>query len=673
VASAILDLRGLVKSYGARTLFDGVDLSVQEGEKVGIIGRNGSGKSTLFRILSGEEGMEAGTLALRRGTRVGFLAQEPDFDPERSILETVGEGRRELFQILAEYDRITGELQANPSGDAPGLEARLARQGALAQRIEELGGWDARHRVETVLTRLGVDGWERAVGTLSGGERRRVALARTLLGEPDLLLLDEPTNHLDAATVLWLEETIFDFRGTVILVTHDRYFLDRVVDRMVEVTPGGLETFEGGYTDYLEARMARDARVQVEEEKRRKLIEKELQWARRSPPARTGKQKARRARAREMAAELAARDRTREGQVQLEAAAAPRLGRTILELDGVTKRYGERTVLTGVTDRLLAGDRVGIVGPNGAGKSTLLRIIAGVETADAGRVILGENTRLAWFDQERVLDPELTVGRAVSPSDWVEVGERRMHLRAYLDRFLFPSHVHDQKVSALSGGERNRLLLARLFLEPFNLLLLDEPTNDLDLDTLQVLEELLLEFEGCLLVVSHDRYLLDKICTSLLVFDGAAGEVGAGSSAGGGAGSGPGSGVVKRHHGGWDSWLAHTEARRAEAEARRKEADRVEREARAEAARGEARAAREASGGAKLSWRERRELDALTETIEKLEAEQATLEAALADPGTYAGGDEGGTQETLRRYAGVRDELESALARWMELEERAGG
>jgi ATP-binding cassette subfamily F protein uup len=655
-SSTVLDLRGLVKSYGARTLFDGVDFSLLEGEKVGIIGRNGSGKSTLFRVLAGEEGMEAGTLALRRGTRVGYLAQDPAFDPEATILDTVGEGRGPLLDALAEYDRVTAALSDGPDGAE--LDRLLARQGSLSNRIDDEGGWDVRRRVETVLTRLGIDGWERTMGGLSGGERRRVALARTLLTEPDLLLLDEPTNHLDAATVLWLEETLFDFGGSVVLVTHDRYFLDRVVDRMVEVTPAGLVSYEGGYTDYLEARLEREARLQVEEDKRRKLIEKELTWARRAPPARTGKQKARRARARDLAVEQRERDRTRIRDVELEMAEAPRLGRTILELDGVTKAYGGRGVLTGVTDRLLAGDRIGIVGPNGSGKSTLLKIIAGVETPDEGTVRLGENTRLAWFDQERTIDPTLTVGRAVSDTDWVELNGRQMHLRGYLDRFLFPSHVHDQRVSALSGGERNRLLLARLFLEEFNLLLLDEPTNDLDLDTLQVLEELLEEFTGCLLVVSHDRYLLDKVATSLLVFEG--------------------EGEVRRHHGRWDDWVArHAREKEAE-EARRRESERQEKEARAEAARAGSRAARAQGGGGKLTYREQKELRALTERIEALELEQAELETVLADPGLYAGGAGAGgrsmdPQEATRRYAEVKDALEEALLRWMELEERAGG
>ncbi len=656
MSASVLDLRGFVKSYGARTLFGGVDFSVREGEKVGVIGRNGSGKSTLFRVLAGVEGMEGGTLAIRKGTRVGFLEQDPHFDPDRTVFEVAGEGRPGLFEAMAEYEAVTEAL----GGGATGAEAQalLDRQGRLGARIEELGGWDARHRVETVLTRLGVGGWDRRMGALSGGEQRRVALARTLVSEPDLLLLDEPTNHLDAATVLWLEETLFDFPGAVVLVTHDRYFLDRVVDRMVEVGPEGLLSFDGGYTDYLEARVEREERLAVEEGKRRRLIEKELQWARRSPPARTGKQKARRARARELAAEQRERDRNRTKGVELAAAEAPRLGRKVLELEGVRKSYDGREVLTAVTDRLLAGERVGIVGPNGSGKSTLLRIIAGVEEPDSGSVVLGENTRVAWFDQRRELDPELTVGRAVSDSDWVEPAGRRMHVRAYLDRFLFPAHVHDQKVSSLSGGERNRILLARLFLEEFNLLLLDEPTNDLDLDTLQVLEELLMESSGCLLVVSHDRYLLDKVCTSLLVFE---------TPAEGGAAR------VVRHHGGWDAWLARTEARRTEEEARRREAERKEREGRAEAAREASRSARETGRRDRLSWKEEREFEALGERIEELEAEKRNLETVLADPAVYTRGEGTEAREATERYALLNDELDTALLRWMELGERAGG
>jgi ABC transport system ATP-binding/permease protein len=657
--SVVLDVRGLAKSHGAHLLFQGVEFSMADGEKVGLIGRNGTGKSTLFRILAGEEGPDAGTVALRRGLRVGYLSQDPAFDPDRSIFQAVGAARGELHQVLEGYREVTRALSGAGEAGSPGarapapsgaaLDALLQRQGRLSARIDELQGWDWQHRVEAILTRLGVDGWDRPMGGLSGGERRRVALARTLLTDPELLLLDEPTNHLDADTVLWLEETLFDFPGAALIITHDRYFLDRVVDRMLELSSHGLTAFDGGYTEYLEERAAREERARVEEGKRLKLLEKELAWARRSPPARTGKQKARRARAREMAQAQRERDRTRVKEVELEVQAAPRLGRTVLEARGVGKAYGERVLVRGFTDRLQAGERVGIVGPNGAGKTTLLRILLGEEDPDQGEVVLGENTRIAYLDQLRALDPELTVARAVSDQDWVEVGGRKLHLRAYLDRFLFPAHVQEQKVRSLSGGERNRILLARLFLQEANLLVLDEPTNDLDLDTLRVLEERIEEFPGCILLVTHDRFLLDKVATSLWVFEG--------------------EGRVHRHHGSWDSYLGRREAERGEAEARRKAEERTRREARADAARSQAREARSTEG--KLTWKEQRELQALPERLAALETEKEELGGRLADPGLYQG-DGGEVAVLTRRFQEVEGELERLYERWMELEERGG-
>ncbi len=604
--STVLDLRDFRKSYGARVLFDGVDLSISAGEKVGVVGRNGTGKSTLFRVLAGLEGYEEGTLAIRNGLRVGYLAQDPELDGAKTIFATVAEARD------------------------PTLE-----------------DWDWEHRVEAILTRLGVEAWERPVGPLSGGERRRVALARTLLAEPELLLLDEPTNHLDADTILWLEETLFDFRGAALLVTHDRYFLDRVVDRIVEVSSHGLASYQGGYTQYLELRAEREERLRVEEGKRLKLLEKELAWARRSPPARTGKQKARRARAFEEVDKQKDRERTRIHDVQLEMAEAPRLGRKVVEFHGLTKRYGDHTILAGFSDRLMAGERVGIVGPNGVGKTTLLRILLGEERADAGEVVLGENTRVGYFDQSRELDPELSVERAVSESDWVELGGRRMHLRGYLDRFLFPPHLQTQRVRVLSGGERNRLLLARLFLQEVNLLVLDEPTNDLDLDTLQLLEDTLEEFEGCVLLVTHDRFLLDKLATSLLVFEG--------------------EGKVHRHHGGWDSYLARREEAAAAEEERRKATERREKEAKAEEARAQGRSS--SASRVRLSFREQKELEGMEARIAAVEAERESLGARLADPSFYQESpDEVG--KTTRRLRELEEETERLLARWMELEER---
>jgi ABC transport system ATP-binding/permease protein len=604
--STILDVRNLRKSYGARTVLDGVDLHVSEGEKVGVIGRNGCGKSTLFRILAGVEGHDGGEIALRNDVGVGFLPQDPHMDPDRTVFQLAEEG--------------------------------------IAEAGEE---WETRHRVEAMLTRLGVSDWDRRVGELSGGERRRVALARTLLGEPDLLLLDEPTNHLDADTVLWLEETLFDFPGSALIITHDRYFLDRVVDRMIEVSPRGLVSYEGGYTEYLEERAAREERERTEEGKRRRFLEKELAWARRSPPARTGKQKARRRRAKELAREQREAERSQVGAVDLEVTGAPRLGSRVLELHGVSRAYGDQVILEDFSDRLLAGERIGVVGPNGVGKSTLLRLVVGEEEPDQGKIVLGENTRIGYFDQDRELDPDLSVERAVSEVERVMVGGREVHLRSYLDRFLFSPEVLEQKVSSLSGGERNRVLLARLLLQDFNLLVLDEPTNDLDLDTLRVLEDALESFTGCLLIVTHDRYLLDRLATSLWVFQG--------------------EGKVHRHHGSWDSYLARREAEEATRAQRRKEEEKRRRDERATRAREEARAGRSER---KLSYNEKRELEGMEDRIGELEREKEELAAKLADPGFYQS-EAADVSRTTRRYQEVEVELESVYRRWMELEERA--
>ncbi len=643
----LLDAHGLAKSHGGRVLFQDARFSLERGESVGVVGRNGSGKSTLLRILAGGEAPDQGTVSFKKGTTVALLPQEPILDPARSVFETVGEGRADLQSLLDRYQRVAEELSGTDDPEA--LESLLARQANLAARIDERDGWSWSHRVEEILTRLGIDGWRRPVEHLSGGERRRVSLARALLSDPDLLLLDEPTNHLDAETVLWLEETLYDFPGASVVVTHDRYFLDRVVDRMVEVGDAGLIEFQGGYTEYLEARTRREALADEEDRKRRRALEQELEWARRSPPARTGKQKARRERAREMARDQEARDRKRQGEVRLEVGEGPRLGRKVLELDHVTKGYEDQVLIGSLSDRLLTGERIGVVGPNGSGKTTLLRLIIGEEEPDSGEVILGETTRIGYFDQARELDETLTVERAVSERDWVEVGGESVHLRAYLNRFLFPPHVQKQKVSALSGGEKNRLLLARLFLHDFNLLVLDEPTNDLDLDTLQVLEDTLQSFRGCLVVVSHDRYLLDKLATSLWVFEG--------------------NGRIHRHHGGWDAYLA----RRSEVLEKERAEEREEEARKREARRGRAQARRdrkEESRPARLSYREQRELESTEERIETLEAEKEELEERMADPELYKK-DPDEASRTARRYEELQGELEALFERWLELGERS--
>jgi len=524
-----LNVQNLHKAYGPRVIFSGVSFAVDQGEKVGFIGVNGSGKSTLFRMVAGEEPVDEGTLAYQRGIRVGYLSQEPEFPAGQTILTAVAAGKPELLQAISDYHDVSERLAAG-EGDT---ERLLARQAAAAGTIDALGGWQYEHRLEEILTRLGVDRWERLVDGLSGGERKRVALARVLVQQPELLLMDEPTNHLDADTTQWLEEQLRTYPGAVMLITHDRYFLDRVVTRMLEVSTGELTPYPGGYTEYLEAKAERMARQAVEEDKRKKLIEKELAWVRRSPSARTGKQQARINRLDSLQQEQKEKRLPQRAQVEIAAAEAPRLGRTVLNLHGISKSYGGKVLIRDFSTILQAGERIGVVGPNGAGKTTLLRIIMGQEAPDAGEVELGRNTRIAYFDQKREdLDPDQSVYEAAAAQDWVTVGGERVHLRSYLETFLFPVPQQRQKVRALSGGERNRLLLARLFLQDANLLILDEPTNDLDLVTLQVLESVLADYPGCVLLVTHDRFFLDKIATGLIVFEG--------------------NGVLHRHAGGYE-------------------------------------------------------------------------------------------------------------------------
>jgi ATP-binding cassette subfamily F protein uup len=468
-----------------------------------------------------------------------------------------------------------------------------------------------------------------------------VAVARALLAEPELLLLDEPTNHLDADTVLFLEEYLIDYAGAVLLVTHDRYFLDRVVDRMLELSDGELTGYAGGYTEYLAAQAERAQWQATVDAKRRRLIEKELEWARRSPPARTGKSRARIERARtleEESREFRARQR---GELALPAPDSIRLGRTVLNLHGIRKQFGDRVLIDGFVAKLRAGERIGIIGPNGAGKTTLVRIILGEEPPSEGVVERGVNTRMAYFDQQRAqLDPELSVYEAAGGTDWVEIGGRRMHLRSYLEDFLFPTARQQQQVSSLSGGERNRLALAKLFMQPANLLILDEPTNDLDLVTLQVLEAALLEYPGCVLMVTHDRFFLDKIATALLVFEG--------------------NGVVHRHEGGFELYRRLRDEREAAAALAARE--RVVREERKPAGQ-PAVATRK-----RLSWAERRELEGLEGRIVEREQEREALGARLADPDLYR--DAAAAARIAADFETVRAEVEALYARWAELEDR---
>ncbi|MET0406478.1 MAG: ABC-F family ATP-binding cassette domain-containing protein, partial [Cystobacter sp.] len=601
---------------------------------------NGSGKSSLMKILAGAARADAGELQLRRGSRVTYLPQEPGFAPGATVASELSVAQGPLKEAMAAQAELTHRLEAAPAEAHAKLMEQLA---AVSDRIEQLGGWDTEHHAKTLLDRLGVKDWDRPVAELSGGLRKRVAIARALLTRPDLLMLDEPTNHLDADTVDWLEDELDKLPGALLLVTHDRYFLDGLVDRIVEIQPGeGLTSYPGNYEAYVEQKLVAQEQASLAQHKRERWIAQEVAWLRKGPEARRTKSKARIDRAHKLMEEKGFQ---RPKVAGLQVMQAPRLGHTVIEAEGVKKAYGERTVLQGVDMILQRGERVGLVGPNGVGKTTFLRVLLGEMAPDAGKVVIGKNTKVAYYDQTRAaLDPEQTVYEAASTrgDDWVDLGDQRVALRDYLEDLLFPVPMQRMKVKALSGGERNRLLLARLFLEGANVLVLDEPTNDLDIVTLNILEGLLMSFTGSVLLVTHDRYFLDKVATSILAFEGG--------------------GKVTRYEGNFEMYRRLKEQQRAKGPAATAAAKK------AEPAAAEPKQARKPG---KLSYKEQRELDGMEAAIEAAETRKGALEAQLLDPAVYS---------SATKAAGVQKELEAAAAdvdrlygRWQALQDMAAG
>ncbi|WP_242341360.1 MULTISPECIES: ABC-F family ATP-binding cassette domain-containing protein [Anaeromyxobacter] len=649
----LLHAASLRLAFGSRTVFDGLTLTLEEGERVGLVGVNGSGKSSLMRMLARAAEPDAGEVQLRRGALVTYLPQEPTFPAGATVASELEVARAPLRAAIDAHAALSARLSAER--DVAAHDRLLVELAQLSDRIDQLGGWDTAHEARRLLDRLGVKEWDRPVAELSGGTRKRVALARALLTHPDLLLLDEPTNHLDADTVDWLEEELDRLKGALLLVTHDRYFLDDLVDRIVEIAPGaGVTSYPGNYEAYLEQKLVAEEQGALAGHKRERWIAQEVAWLRRGVEARRTKSKARIERARRLMAERGA-ERPRVPELQL--AATPRLSQTVLEGHDLVKRFGERQVLAGVSLTVQRGERIGIVGPNGAGKTTFLRVLLGELAADGGRVVVGARTRVAYHDQGReALDPEQTVYEAAGGSrdgtrgeDFVELGGRRVALRDYLDDLLFPPTVQRMQVKALSGGERNRLLLARAFLAGANVLVLDEPTNDLDLVTLNVLERLLLAFDGAVLLVTHDRYFLDKVATAILAFEG--------------------EGRAVRYEGNYETY--RTLKGQAEAAARA-EAGPARPEVRAAGPQARTAApAERARRPGKLSFKEQRELEGMEAAILAAEERKAALEAALSDPATYQkdGAAVGGMRDALAA-AGV--EVERLYARWQELEALRG-
>ena len=517
MAHFIMQIQNLQKMYEKKMVIQDLTLSFYHGAKIGILGGNGAGKSTLLRIMAGVDTDVDGKVWWNPGTRIGYVPQEPLLDTAKTVREVVEEGVADRIGLVKEYEAVSASLEKELDGDA--MQAALDKMSALQEKIESCGAWELDRHLEIAAEALELPPWDAKVERLSGGERRRVALCRTLLSEPDLLLLDEPTNHLDATTVAWLERTLRDFKGSVIAVTHDRYFLDNVAGWILEMDRGRGYPTQGNYSTWLESKQKRVELEGKQAEAREKTLARELEWIRMSPRARMAKPKARIDAYEKLAAEAM---ELREESIELQVPPGPKLGTKVLEIKGLKKSYGDNLLIDGLNLSLPPGGIVGVIGPNGAGKTTLFRMITGLEKPDEGTLELGPSVVLAHVDQNReTLDPEKTVYEEITGGEEeIPFGKVKVNGRTYVSRFNFRKTDQQKKVGILSGGERNRVLLAKTLNKAANVLLLDEPTNDLDVDTLRVLEDALLAFNGCAVVVSHDRWFLDRIATHILAFEG---------------------------------------------------------------------------------------------------------------------------------------------------------
>ncbi len=623
---ALLTLSDLHLAFGHVPLLDGTSLVLDPGERIGLIGRNGAGKSSLLKIVAGIERADDGQIQALPGLRIRYVAQEPMFDDAASVFDAVADG-------VAEARRLRARYEAHAPGDD--LEA-------LHEQIEAHDAWTWERRVEATLERLTLDGSLR-LGDLSGGTRKRVALAQALVVQPDVLLLDEPTNHLDLDAIAWLEALLRGFAGAAMVVTHDRAFLAAVATRIVELDRGQLRSYPGNFADFERFKVEQLHGEAQANARADKLLAQEEVWVRKGVEARRTRSVGRVARLQALRAQRAER-RNQLGQVRLSLDAGVASGKIVAELDDVRLRFGETPIVDHFSATVLRGDKVGLIGPNGAGKTTLLRLILGELQPDAGTVRRGTKISVAYFDQLRAkLDSEATLGDTISPgSEWVEIGGRRKHVMSYLGDFLFAPERANAPLRTLSGGERNRLLLARLFALPANVLVLDEPTNDLDIDTLELLEELLQNYAGTVFLVSHDRRFLDNVVTSTIAWEGP--------------------GQWREYEGGYEDWVLQ----RGRAEALRAAAA-----APVPAPRAVAAPVPPATKPRKLGYKEQRELDALPAQIEALEAEQRTLAALLADGQLYAT-DAPRAVQSQARITQIDELLLAALERWEALGARAG-
>ncbi len=614
-----MNIEGLYKTYGEKTLFDHISFHIEPKERIGLIGPNGTGKSTLLKVIAGLESFEEGDITKAGTLDIEFLEQDPEMSGDQTILDYIFSGTAPLIQTIKAYEQALVDLEQDPQNEAK-QEALMRMQ----HRMDQEDAWDANLSAKTILTKLGVKDVNRSVHTLSGGQKKRAAIAKNLIQPAGLLILDEPTNHLDNATIEWLEGYLSQYTGAVILVTHDRYFLNRVANRIYELNQGQLYTYKGNYEVFLEKRAEREAEAQVKETKRQNLLRRELAWLRRGAKARTTKQKARIGRVEELKDQ---KGPDAKGELDF-AIGSHRLGKQVIEAEEITISFAGQTLVDRFTDLVVPGDRIGIIGPNGVGKTTLLNCLAGKIEPTLGNLIIGKTVRIGYYTQDykemneelKMIDYIKETAEIVKTSDGAIVTAEQM-----LERFLFPRSIQRTFIRKLSGGERRRLYLLKVLMEEPNVLFLDEPTNDLDTETLSILEDYLEQFPGVVMTVSHDRYFLDRVVNRLIVFEG--------------------NGRIMHFQGAYSEYMNQEKQKQTEAKPAEKQLEAAPKKRK------------------KLSYKDQLEWDGIEDRIQSLEDKHQKLEASIAE----AGSDFGKIQELMDEQKVVAEELEQAMDRWTEL------
>jgi len=633
---AVISLSDAQLAFGHVPLLDHAEFSLETGERVGLIGRNGTGKSSLLKIIGGRSKLDDGLLVMQQGIKIAYVEQEPQFSPDMSVFDAVASGMGDMQALLTEYDALTGQF----GGDDD--DALMERMHEIQTKLDAADAWNLKNKVEATLDRLNLSG-DALMKQLSGGMQKRVALACGLVSAPDVLLLDEPTNHLDFSSIQWLESLLRDFKGSVLLITHDRRFLDNVATRIIELDRGRLLSFPGNFSTYQSRKAELLENEEVENAKFDKFLAQEEVWIRKGVQARRTRDEGRVRRLEALRLERGSR-REQQGQVKLEVGTGERSGKIVADLENVSKSFGDKVIVHDFTGTIMRGDKIGLIGANGAGKTTLLKMILGEDMPDNGTVKQGTKLQIAYFDQMRAqLNEEASLAETIAPgSDWVEVNGQRKHVMSYLSDFLFAPERARSPVKSLSGGERNRLLLARLFAKPANVLVLDEPTNDLDIDTLELLEELLEEYKGTVFLVSHDRTFLDNVVTQVIVAEG--------------------NGFWREYVGGYSDW----ERVRATAPAPKAS---VKQEAKPVPVAAPVAAA---APKKKLSYKEQRDLESLPALIAQLEDEQKAITEKLADASLYSSQPEEVKRLNLR-FEEIDGLLLESLEKWEAIEARANG